>query len=87
MQRKSPSSVICTGPCHSFLNLVLMVLRLDVHRANILFDEGKIEAAEKLWRRAFAIYKSLNETHPSTLFVQLKLATLAMRRNEVDNAL
>jgi hypothetical protein len=46
-----------------------------------------VDEAESLWREAFATFFTLNEMHPVTLSVQLKLACLDMRRGEVEKAM
>lgn len=61
--------------------------REKVHRANILFDQGHVQEAENLWREAHQIFVNWSETHPATISVQLKIATVEMRRGEVDKAM
>ena len=58
--------------------------RIDVHQANILFDQGNVAEAEAMWQHAFDIFNRLNEVHPATISAHMKLACLKMKKKPED---
>lgn len=71
----------------TLIPLLTKSIRADYHIANVLFDQGKYDEAERLWTRALKIFSREKETHPSTSAAKLKLSTIAMKNGRFDEAM
>lgn len=61
--------------------------RADYQVGNALFDKGDYDEAEHYWTRAFQVFRTENETHPTTTAARIKLSCIDMKRNEFAKAM
>lgn len=62
-------------------------IRADYYIGNIHWDQGNIDEAEICWKRAHDVMEEEDDKHPSTSAARLKLAWVALRRGNVEEAM